>query len=385
MFLNATKSEIMDPNNRNKIRPNLPPEELEALSELIKLQKDKVSAIKPCDKGAGVIILDFDEYIRSCNEHLASKQKQEDGSFKDYYCKVGEDMMEVAKHKIIQLIEEGFDNEIISKDEYSAMDPTNMGPAKFYELFKVHKSHTPGVAPPERPIISASGSITENIALFVENQIKDLANKHSTYLQDTPDFLRTIEDINENNYIPEGSMLVSIDVSALYTNIPQDEGIAAVREALLEKKNSDIPAEFIIRLLEIILKYNIFEFNSELFLQLIGTAMGTRPAVSYANIFMARRIDDKIATLATQLEDGKNPLLCLKRFLDDIFTIYSGSLENLHKFLEELNNIHPTIKFTMNHTTPFSSSPSSDNPVPTPSCACCTGDSLPFLDTSCSI
>ena len=64
--------------------------------------------------------------------------------------------------KLIHLIEEGFDNEIISKDEYSAMDPTNMGPAKFYELFKVHKSHTPGVAPPERPIISASGSITEN-------------------------------------------------------------------------------------------------------------------------------------------------------------------------------------------------------------------------------
>ena len=152
-------------------------------------------------------------------------------------------------------------------------------------------------------------------------------------------------------------MLVSIDVSALYTNIPQDEGIAAVREALLEKENTDIPADFIIRLLEIILKFNIFEFNNELFLQLIGTAMGTRPAVSYANIFMARRIDEKIATLATQLEGGKNPLLCLKRFLDDIFTIYTGSLENLHNFLEELNNIHPTIKFTMNHTIP--STPSS--------------------------
>ena len=36
----------------------------------------------------------------------------------------------------------------------------------------------------------------------------------------------------------------------------------------------------------------------------------------------------------------------------------------------------------MNHTTPSSSS---DNPVPQPTCACCTGSSLPFLDTSCSI
>ena len=110
--------------------------------------------------------------------------------------------------------------------------------------------------------------------------------------------------------------------------------------------------------------------------------MGTRPAVSYANLFMAHRIDKKITSLAAELQNGNNPLLCYKRFLDDIFTIYTGTLENLHKFLEELNNIHPTIKFTMNHTTPSSSS---DNPVPQPTCACCTGSSLPFLDTSCSI
>ena len=37
----------------------------------------------------------------------------------------------------------------------------------------------------------------------------------------------------------------------------------------------------------------------------------------------------------------------------------------------------------MNHTTP--SSPYTDNPVPPQPCGCCTGDSLPFLDTSCSI
>ena len=36
----------------------------------------------------------------------------------------------------------------------------------------------------------------------------------------------------------------------------------------------------------------------------------------------------------------------------------------------------------MSHTTPSSSS---DNPVPQPTCACCTGSSLPFLDTACSI
>ena len=70
---------------------------------------------------------------------------------------------------------------------------------------------------------------------------------------------------------------LTIDVSALYTNIPQDEGIEAVREALQERNNKDVPTEFIIRMLEIILKHNVFEFNKELFIQLIGTAMGGQP------------------------------------------------------------------------------------------------------------
>ena len=193
-----------------------------------------------------------------------------------------------------------------------------------------------------------------------------------------------IENINENFELPAGAILVSVDVSALYTNIPQDEGIEAVREALLERENPEIPTDFIIRLLEIVLKYNIFEFNSELFLQLIGTAMGTRPAVSYANIFMARRIDQQILDLAEQLGAGTSPILCFKRFLDDIFMIYTGSVENLHKFLEELNNLHPTIKFTMNHTMP--PSPTSDNPTPPPPpCQCNPTESLAFLDTSLSI
>ena len=40
------------------------------------------------------------------------------------------------------------------------------------------------------------------------------------------------------------------------------------------------------RLTEFILKHNIFTFEDEFFLQINGTAMGTKMAPSYANIFM---------------------------------------------------------------------------------------------------
>ena len=71
--------------------------------------------------------------------------------------------------------------------------------------------------PPERPIISASGSVRENIGLHVENFIKELAKKHPSFLQDTPDLLRMIEQRNERNEgapLPPNAVLVTIDVSA---------------------------------------------------------------------------------------------------------------------------------------------------------------------------
>ena len=208
---------------------------------MIKLQKERVITIKPCDKGAGIIILDFEEYMRSREQHLNSQQKQEDETYKPYYCKVETEILELAKTKIHDVIEEAFDNEFIKKDEFESMNPFDKQPGKFYQLFKVHKQHTVGSAPPERPIISGSGSITENISLFVEHHIKNLANKHHSYLQDTPDFLRSLEDLKLDGNLPENSFLVTIDVSALYTNIPQDEGIEAVTEALEERIDKEVP------------------------------------------------------------------------------------------------------------------------------------------------
>ena len=120
-MLAATKSEILDPENRNKSRPNLPPGEMKALARLIELQKQQVITIKPCDKGAGIIILDFQEYIRACEVHLSAEQTQLDGSTKPYYQKVEEDAIEEIRKKVNEVVEEAFDNGLIKKEEYEAM------------------------------------------------------------------------------------------------------------------------------------------------------------------------------------------------------------------------------------------------------------------------
>ena len=56
-------------------------------------------------------------------------------------------------------------------------------------------------------------------------------------------------------------------------------------------------------------------FNEEYYLQLNGTAMGTKMAPSYANLFM-RRFETQI------LERATNKPTVWWRYIDDVFTIW---------------------------------------------------------------
>ena len=60
----------MDPLNWSKVPSNISNEENEALKTLIKLQKERQIVVKPCDKEAGIIVSDFQEFLRACMEHL---------------------------------------------------------------------------------------------------------------------------------------------------------------------------------------------------------------------------------------------------------------------------------------------------------------------------
>ena len=69
----------------------------------------------------------------------------------------------MAVLKIKEILDEGLEKGILSKDEHRAMEAKHKDPAKFYMNFKVHKEHAVNTAPPPRPIISGSGAMSENI------------------------------------------------------------------------------------------------------------------------------------------------------------------------------------------------------------------------------
>ncbi len=74
---------------------------------------------------------------------------------------------------------------------------------------------------------------------------------------------------------------------SLYTNIPNLEAILAVLEFLKEHREHSCWWS-LVELLKLVLELNNFQFNDENYIQVGGTAMGTRVAPSLANIFMAR-------------------------------------------------------------------------------------------------
>jgi len=50
------------------------------------------------------------------------------------------------------------------------------------------------------------------------------------------------------------------------------------------------------------------------------------------------------------LDNYKEYLMTFLRFLDDIFLIWLGSIEEIHKFFEFVNSIHDSIKLTFDYS-----------------------------------
>ena len=63
---------------------------------------------------------------------------------------------------------------------------------------------------------------TANISKFVDEHIKQYVPNTNSYVRDTQHFIKRIKEVG---ILTEGTKLVTLDVSSLYTNVPNHEGI----------------------------------------------------------------------------------------------------------------------------------------------------------------
>ena len=101
----------------------------------------------------------------------------------------------------------------------------------FYTLTKIHKPVLTG-----RPIISGCDGPTE-LSSFLDHILQPIDKVQKSSLKDTTQFINFIE----KRKVPNNAILVSMDVTSLYTNIPQEEGINTVCKAYEAFYKNDAP------------------------------------------------------------------------------------------------------------------------------------------------
>ena len=120
--------------------------------------------------------------------------------------------------------------------------------------------------------------------------------------------------------------------------IPHKDGLEALKKTLEEENVNKSKATTILDFSKLVLTSNYFKFLGQSYLQKSGTAMGTKMAPSYANIFMGQFEKKMLASFPHK------PLVYF-RYIDDIFMIWTEGEDTLNKFLNHCNSLNPSIQF----------------------------------------
>ena len=169
--------------------------------------------------------MDRDWYVNECNRQLNDAK---------FYRHLDADITnDIAKRVTVYIDKMNADGHIDDETK-SYLKPHLPNPGRFYILPKIHKTGNQG-----RPIVSSNSHPTEHISEFVDFHSKPLVNKLPSYVKDTNHFLNILLTLPD---LPANSLLVTLDVSSLYTTIPHNEGIDACYHFLSTRNTPSIPA-----------------------------------------------------------------------------------------------------------------------------------------------
>ena len=86
-----------------------------------------------------------------------------------------------------------------------------------------------------------------------------------SYVKDSGDFMGKIKSVG---CIPDGAFMVTADVVGLYPSIPHEGGLKLLKNRLNKRVEKVIPTDDLVSMAEIVLKQNVFEFNSKNYQQI---------------------------------------------------------------------------------------------------------------------
>ncbi len=211
LYITAIKEGIKDLLLRETpLKDNLTQNERIALDNL--KQRENI-VIQQADKGGKIVIMNKDDYVSACSKMLEDKE---------FYRAEKGDKNEEFSNVIKEHIDELGDHISDKEKRYLEEDLKYPRTPLFYGLPKIHKIFTN--VPPMRPIVSGFGSCTTKLSEFLDSFLKYHAQRCKSYIKDTNQFLLKLQSLKK---LPSNTILVTLDVSSLYTNIDQEEGAEA--------------------------------------------------------------------------------------------------------------------------------------------------------------
>ena len=317
MYIQEVKDDIIKGLNKN-FKMNINEQEETALRELL---YDETIVIRPSDKSNTIVILNREDY-----ELEVEKELKDNTTYKP----VKNDLTQKNENKVKKLVENLYKRSVITQDMKRYLLPKGSTSGKVQANPKLHKQNHP-----VRTIINGRNHPTEKIAELVENELTEHVRSLPSFLQDTTDFLKKLNEINQP--LPDNAIMFCLDVKSLYPSVPRKEAREACKAALNDRSTQSIPTEDVLKMLDLVLENNNFSFNNKHFLQTEGTAIGSHLGMNYACTFLGRWEKD--------LFDNTTKLPTYYwRYVDDIFGIWEHGVKELEIFHKFVNDMHPQIQ-----------------------------------------
>lgn len=206
---------------------------------------------------------------------------------------------------------------------------------KPYAMPKVHKMDTPTREHlhqlSARVIVPSHSWVTTPASIYLADVLNNACGAQYPYvLPDSKTHIRNLE----GQYVPRDSILVSFDIESMYPNI---DNAAAILACCLTVKQTQ--RGMLQEMCEFVMYNSYISRNGVIRKQINGAAMGTPCAPPFANIYIARDLEDSIKASHPHLWPD-----IYHRLIDDGFFVWCGSEHDLDTFVHLLGNTLPNIK-----------------------------------------
>ena len=163
---------------------------------------------------------------------------------------------------------------------------------RIYFLPKIHK--TPIAL---RPICAIKGTVTYAASIFLDLILQNSVENIPSLILNSSTLVKRLEA----SHYPLNYWLFEVDVDNLYPSIIVNEGLISNRKKLIQTTKPLFKIEFIIELAYWVLTNNYVKFGNRMFLQIIGTAMGTPFTVVFACIHQQVLEEKVLLTLRSEI------------------------------------------------------------------------------------